>query len=113
MPTSKTNRLNPTEVTPIQAFGHKRAEEFEEKLRKAMETADKGTTPKGNFRKFTLKVDNNTILLIEQNPKTKSKWARLAEQGHAVWQVIWKQPEGFKDRYLGVVINKRYYTYGK
>jgi hypothetical protein len=45
------------------------------------------------------------LKVIQQNPDTGTKWARLAREGRDVWQVIVGR------RYLGVIVDGVYYSY--
>jgi hypothetical protein len=45
------------------------------------------------------------LKVIQQNPDTGTKWARLAREGRDVWQVIVGR------RYLGVIVDGVYSSY--
>jgi hypothetical protein len=59
------------------------------------------------LRQVAFVFDGNTIMGIEQNPKTKSRWAKLAGSGKKVMQFI---QDG---RYLAVVAGGKVTLYGK
>jgi hypothetical protein len=45
------------------------------------------------------------LKVLQQNPNTGTKWAKLAREGHDVWQVIANR------RYLGVIVDGVYSSY--
>lgn len=45
------------------------------------------------------------LKVIQQNPDTATRWAKLAREGHDVWQVILNR------RYLGVIVDGVYRSY--
>ena len=59
------------------------------------------------LRQVTFEFDGNTIIGIEQNPKTKSRWAEMARKGKKVMQFI---QDG---RYAAVVADGKVILYGK
>jgi hypothetical protein len=59
------------------------------------------------LRQVIFAVDGNSIIGIEQNPKTKSRWAAIARSGKKVMQFI---QDG---RYVAVVANGKAVLYGK
>lgn len=59
------------------------------------------------LRQVAFVFDGNTIMGIEQNPKTKSRWAQLARSGRKVMQFI---QDG---RYVAVVADGKVTLYGK
>lgn len=59
------------------------------------------------LRQVAFVFDGNTIMGIEQNPKTKSRWAALARAGKKVMQFI---QDG---RYIAVVADGKVSLYGK
>jgi hypothetical protein len=59
------------------------------------------------LRQVVFTVDGNCIIGIEQNPKTKSRWAALARSGKKVMQFI---QDG---RYVAVVADGKVTLYGK
>ena len=59
------------------------------------------------LRQVAFVFDGNTIMGIEQNPKTKSRWAAMARAGKKVMQFI---QDG---RYAAVVADGKVILYGK
>jgi hypothetical protein len=59
------------------------------------------------LRRVAFDFDGNTIMGIEQNPKTKSRWAQMAHAGKKVMQFI----QG--GRYVAVVVDGKTILYGK
>jgi hypothetical protein len=59
------------------------------------------------LRLVAFAFDGNEIMGIEQNPKTKSRWAQLARSGKKVMQFI---QDG---RYVAVVTDGKVMLYGK
>jgi hypothetical protein len=59
------------------------------------------------LRQVIFNVDGNSIIGIEQNPKTKSRWAAMARAGKKVMQFI---QDG---RYIAVVADGKVISYGK
>jgi hypothetical protein len=59
------------------------------------------------LRQVAFVFDGNTIMGIEQNPKTKSRWAAMARAGKRVMQFI---QDG---RYVAVVADGKVTLYGK
>jgi hypothetical protein len=59
------------------------------------------------LRQVAFAFDGNTIMGIEQNPKTKSRWAVIARSGKKVMQFI---QDG---RYVAVVADGKVTLYGK
>lgn len=59
------------------------------------------------LRQVEFEFDGNTIIGIEQNPKTKSQWAQMARAGKKVMQFI---QDG---RYVAVVADGKVILYGK
>lgn len=60
-----------------------------------------------HLRQVAFAFDGNTIMGIEQNPKTKSRWAAMARAGKKVMQFI---QDG---RYIAVVADAKVILYGK
>jgi hypothetical protein len=60
-----------------------------------------------HLRQVAFVLDGNTIMGIEQNPKTKSRWAAMARAGKRVMQFI---QDG---SYIAVVADGKVTTYGK
>jgi hypothetical protein len=63
-------------------------------------------TPKRGLRQVDFVFDGNEIRGLEQNPETKSEWARLARSGKLVMQFL---SEG---RYVAVVVDGKAKLYG-
>jgi hypothetical protein len=59
------------------------------------------------LRQVAFEFEGNTIMGIEQNPKTKSRWAAMARAGKKVMQFI----QG--GRYIAVVAAGKVILYGK
>jgi hypothetical protein len=59
------------------------------------------------LRQVIFDVDGNSMIGIEQNPKTKSRWAQLARSGKKVMQFLQDH------RYVAVVADGRVTLYGK
>jgi hypothetical protein len=59
------------------------------------------------LRQVAFVFDGNTIMGIEQNPKTKSRWAQMSRSGKKVMQFI---RDG---RYVAVVADGKVTIYGK
>jgi hypothetical protein len=59
------------------------------------------------LRQVAFVFDGNTIMGIEQNPKTKSRWAEIARSGKKVMQFI---QDG---RYVAIVADGKVTFYGK
>jgi hypothetical protein len=60
-----------------------------------------------HLRQVAFVFDGNTVMGIEQNPKTKSRWAAMARAGKKVMQFI---QDG---RYVAVVADGKVTFYGK
>jgi hypothetical protein len=66
------------------------------------------TVSKGKrLRQVAFVFEGKTIMGIEQNPKTKSRWALMARSGKKVMQFIQER------RYVGVVADGRVVLYVK
>jgi len=63
-------------------------------------------TPKHKLRQVDFVFDGNEIRGLEQNPETKSEWARLARSGKKVMQFL---SEG---RYVANVVDGKVTLYG-
>ncbi len=59
------------------------------------------------LRQAAFVFDGNTIMGIEQNPKTNSRWALMARSGKKVMQFIQDR------RYVAVVADGKVILYGK
>jgi hypothetical protein len=64
-------------------------------------------TPKQGLRQVDFLFDGNEIRGLEQNPKTKSRWAEMARSGVKVMQFL---SEG---RYVANVADGKMTRYGK
>jgi hypothetical protein len=64
-------------------------------------------TPKRGLRQVDFIFDGNEIRGLEQNPDTKSEWAKLARSGKKVMQFL---SEG---RYVANVVDGKVTLYGK
>lgn len=60
------------------------------------------------LRQVRFRVDDRWLVGIEQNPKTASRWAKMAREGKRVMQFIEEQPR----RYVAVVVDGRVISYG-
>jgi hypothetical protein len=45
-------------------------------------------TPKKHLRQVNFRINSKEIRGLEQNPKTASRWAQLARQGHKIMQFL-------------------------
>jgi hypothetical protein len=63
-------------------------------------------TPKRGLRQVDFVFDGNEIRGLEQNPDTRSEWAKLARSGKKVMQFV---SEG---RYVAVVVDGKVTFYG-
>ena len=64
-------------------------------------------TPKQGLRQVDFVFDGNEIRGLEQNPRTKSRWAEMARSGKKVMQFL---SEG---RYVANVVDGKVTPYGK
>jgi len=64
------------------------------------------TTAKRKLKQIDLVFDGREIRGLEQNPDTKSRWAKMAREGKKVMQFF----DG--SRYVAVVADGRLHTYG-
>ena len=64
-------------------------------------------TPKRHLREVDFTFDGNEIRGLEQNPETKSRWARMAREGKKVMQFL---SEG---RYLANVVDGKVTMYSR
>jgi hypothetical protein len=62
-------------------------------------------TPKRGLRQVDFVFDGNEIRGLEQNPETKSEWARLARSGKKVMQFLSER------RYVAVVVDEKVTLY--
>jgi len=65
------------------------------------------TTPKSRLRQIDFVFDGMELRGLEQNPKTKSRWAQLARSGKSVMQFL------SKGRYFANVVDGKLQLYGK
>src|SRR5467141_1756105 len=63
-------------------------------------------TPRKHLREVDFVFAEQRLRGLEQNPKTDSRWARLARAGHKVMQFL------SAGRYIGVVVDGRVTVYG-
>jgi hypothetical protein len=63
-------------------------------------------TSRFKFREVDFQFDGETLRGLEQNPKTKSRWAQLAREGKKVMQFL----SGGK--YIAVVVDGKVKIYG-
>jgi hypothetical protein len=59
------------------------------------------------LRQVVFDFDGESFIGIEQNPKTKSRWAKLAREGKKVMQFLQDH------RYVAVVAAGKFIPYGK
>jgi len=64
------------------------------------------STPKRGLRRVDFAFDGNEIRGLEQNPRTKSRWAQMARSGKKVMQFL---SEG---RYVANVVDGKVNCYG-
>jgi hypothetical protein len=64
-------------------------------------------TPKRSLRQVDFTFDGNEIRGLEQNPRTKSRWAQMARSGKKVMQFL---SEG---RYVANVVDGKVTLYGR
>jgi hypothetical protein len=65
------------------------------------------STPKSGLRQVDFTFEGNEIRGLEQNPKTKSRWAQMARSGKKVMQFL---SEG---RYVANVVDGKATLYGR
>jgi len=65
------------------------------------------TSKKKRLRQVEFTFDDKTIIGIEQNPETKSRWAKEARSGKKVMQFI------HDGKYIGVVAAGKVTLYGR
>jgi len=63
------------------------------------------TTPNGRLRQVDFEYERATFRGLEQNPKTKSRWAELARKGSKVMQFLQS------GRYVAVVVDGKLTRY--
>jgi hypothetical protein len=64
------------------------------------------TTPKKHLREVDFVYEGHSLRGLEQNPKTESRWAQLAREGHKVMQFL------DAGRYVGNVVDGKVTLYG-
>ena len=65
------------------------------------------TTAQKRLKQVDFEIEGRTIRGIEQNPETKSRWAKMAKSGKRVMQFL----EG--GVYVAVVVDGKVHAYGK
>src|ERR1700722_16943247 len=66
-----------------------------------------GRTSRSRLREVDFKFEDHVLRGLEQNPKTASRWARLASEGKKVMQFL------SAGRYIAVVVDGKVQFYGK
>jgi hypothetical protein len=64
-------------------------------------------TLRKHLREVDFMFEGQTVRGLEQNPKTESRWAQLAREGHKVMQFL------SAGRYLGNVVDGKVTFYGR
>jgi hypothetical protein len=64
-------------------------------------------TSRSKLREVDFKIGEQIIRGVEQNPKTKSRWAQLAREGKKVMQFL------IDRRYVANVVDGRVQIYGR
>jgi hypothetical protein len=64
------------------------------------------TTSKRRLKQVDFQFDGHELRGLEQNPDTKSRWAKMAREGKKVMQLL----DG--GRYVAVVVDGKMKTYG-
>ena len=64
-------------------------------------------TSRSKLREVDFKFDGQTLRGLEQNPKTKSRWAQLAREGKKVMQFLSDR------RYIANVVDGKVQFYGR
>jgi|SRR5712671_5321224 len=64
-------------------------------------------TSRSRLREVDLQFEGKTLRGLEQNPKTASRWAKLAREGKKVMQFL------DTGRYVAVVVDGKVQLYGK
>ena len=107
-------RSQPTSV-PSDAFKQALVEVWRQVMeegKKVVELADQSArvtyTRAKKLRQIRFRAEDRWLVSIEQNPKTQSRWAQLAREGHRVMQFIEEEPR----RYVAVVVDGRVIFYG-
>jgi hypothetical protein len=81
--------------------------EYSEAVKLGSESYPVARSKAKRLRQVAFEFDGNTIMGIEQNPKTKSRWAAMARAGKKVMQFI---QDG---RYIAVVADGKVILYRK
>ncbi|HEX4546153.1 MAG TPA: hypothetical protein VH110_07300 [Candidatus Acidoferrum sp.] len=63
-------------------------------------------TPRKRFRQVDFEFEGQALRGLEQNPKTESRWAQMAREGHRVMQFL------SAGRYVGNVVDGKVTLYG-
>src|SRR5258708_8913563 len=66
-----------------------------------------GRTSRSRLREVDFQFEDHELRGLEQNPKTTSRWARLAREGKKVMQFL------SAGRYIAVVVDGKVQFYGK
>lgn len=64
-------------------------------------------TPRKHLREVDLTFQGQALRGLEQNPRTDSRWAQLAREGHMVMQFL------VAGRYVGNVVDGKVTLYGR
>jgi len=64
-------------------------------------------TSRSKLREVDFQFQGHLLRGLEQNPETRSRWARLAQQGKKVMQFLEQR------RYIAVVVDGKLHLYGK
>jgi hypothetical protein len=64
-------------------------------------------TSRSRLREVDFQFEGRTLRGLEQNPKTASRWAKLAREGKKVMQFLSER------RYIAVVVDGKVQFYGK
>jgi hypothetical protein len=62
-------------------------------------------TSKSKLKQIDFRFENRDLRGLEQNPNTKSRWAKLAREGKQVMQFL------ENGRYIAVVVDGKVHTY--
>jgi len=69
------------------------------------ETYSVRETPKSKLKQIDFRFEGRELRGLEQNPNTKSRWAKLAREGKNVMQFL------EAGRYIGVVVDGKVQVY--
>lgn len=64
-------------------------------------------TPRKHLREVDFTFEGQALRGLEQNPRTDSRWAQLAREGHLVMQFL------VAGRYVGNVVDGKVTLYGR